>query len=82
VGRKQKDDDMSTVQYDEKFDLKVEAGACALLKDRASRGLLAQPHGNLDQARQEARLVLLSAMAVEAGQAPVTAPNDVSGILA
>lgn len=43
-----KEDDMSIVQYDEKFDIKVEAGARALLKDRADRGLIAQPYGNLD----------------------------------
>ncbi len=71
---------MSTVQYDEKFDLKVEAGARALLKDRAARGLLARPHGNLDEARQEARLVLLTAMALEAGNAVDVGYNDESAI--
>ena len=58
---------MSIVQYDEDFDRKVEAGARALLKNRADRGLLAQPHGNLEEARLEARLVLLASMAVAAG---------------
>lgn len=64
---------MSAVQYDENFDRKVEAGALTLLRDMADRGLLAQPYGNLDQARQEARLVLLAAMAVDAG---VVIPRD------
>lgn len=73
---------MSTVQYDEKFDLKVEAGARALLKDRAYRGLLAQPHGNLAQARQEARLVLLAAMALEAGQHADIGQDDESDVFA
>lgn len=73
---------MSTVQYDEKFDLKVEAGARALVKDRAARGLIAQPHGNLDEARQEARLVLLTAMALEAGNAVDVGQNDESGLSA
>jgi hypothetical protein len=73
---------MSTVQYDEKFDLKVEAGARALLKDRAARGLLAQPHGNLDEARQEARLVLLTAMALGAGNAVDAGQDDANGIAA
>lgn len=59
---------MSVVRYDEKFDQKVEAGARALLKDRADRGILAQPYGNLEEARQEARLVLLSAMALDGGR--------------
>jgi len=57
---------MSIVQYDEDFDRKVEAGARALLKNRADRGLLAQPHGNLEEARLEARLVLLASMAAAA----------------
>ncbi|MNU30383.1 hypothetical protein D3C71_188680 [compost metagenome] len=67
---------MSTTQYDEKFDLKVEAGARALVKDRAARGLLVQRHGNLDEARQEARLVLLTAMALEAGNSVDVGQND------
>jgi len=58
---------MSIVQYDVDFDRKVEAGARALLKNRADRGLLAQPHGNLEEARLEARLVLLASMAAAAG---------------
>lgn len=72
---------MSTAQYDEKFDLKVEAGARALVKDRAARGLLVQRHGNLDEARQEARLVLLTAMALEAGNAVDAGQNDESAFL-
>lgn len=67
---------MSIVQYDKNFDRKVEAGARALLKDRADRGLIAQPHGNLDEARQEAKLVLLTAMALEAGKAADAAWTD------
>jgi hypothetical protein len=73
---------MSIVQYDEKFDIKVEAGARALLKDRADRGLLAQPYGNLDQARQEARLVLLTALALEAGQHADIGQDDESDVFA
>lgn len=73
---------MSTVQYDEKFDLKVEAGARALLKDRSARGLLVQPHGNLDEARQEARLVLLTAMALDAGNAVDVGQDDANGMAA
>lgn len=71
---------MSTVAYDEKFDIKVEAGARALLKDRAARGLISQPHGNLDEARQEARLVLLTAMALEAGNVVDVGQNDESAM--
>jgi hypothetical protein len=73
---------MSIVQYDEKFDIKVEAAARALLKDRADRGILAQPHGNLEEARQEARLVLLTAIAVEAGQGSRIGLDDESDVLA
>ncbi len=73
---------MSIMQYDEKFDLKVEAGARALQKDRAARGLLAQPHGNLDEARQEARLVLLTAMALESGNVVDVGQNDESAMAA
>ncbi|NTF17970.1 hypothetical protein G6L37_06105 [Agrobacterium rubi] len=54
----------SIVQYDEKFEEKVGAGARALLKDRASRGLLV----NVTGSRDEARMVLLAAMTVDAGQ--------------
>lgn len=61
---------MSIVPYDEKFDEKVEAGAHALVRDRAERGLLPRVMGSLEDARQEARLVLLAAKAVEAGQVP------------
>lgn len=52
--------------YDEKFDRKVELGAQAILKERK----VAQEHweAEMPAARQEARMVLLTAQAIDAGQ--------------
>jgi hypothetical protein len=54
------------VSYDEKFDRKVDLGAEAILKARnvATR----EWEAALPAARQEARMVLLTAKAVDAGQ--------------
>lgn len=54
------------VSYDEKFDRKVELGAEAILKVRNTPA--EDREAALPAAREEARMVLLTAMAVDAGQ--------------
>lgn len=52
--------------YDEKFDRKVELGAQAILKER--KVPQDQWDEQMNAARGEARMVLLTAAAIEAGQ--------------
>lgn len=54
------------VSYDEKFDRKVELGAEAILKVRNTPQRLWNT--SLPGAREEARMVLLTAKSVDAGQ--------------
>jgi len=54
------------VPYDEKFDRKVQLGAEAILKAR--KVPQEQWEGQLQDAQEQARMVLLTAKAVDAGQ--------------
>lgn len=57
---------MTVVPHDETFEEKVNVGARAILQDRMNRGLRVGHEPEWEQARNEARAVLLAAKAVDA----------------